>query len=275
MSSPVIFDQPGFWGPVTASIDWCEPNYVVSPYIAEFWNTISNIGLILLPLFGLYQTIRHRFETRMVLACVATLMVGLGSALFHGTLLFTCQLGDELPMLWAALVTLYSLIECEPKNRYPWLPYVMTAFGTVWSILSPWVHRHYPLAFEVVFISLEAICAYLVIPKIRETKSRPTKLLFYVGFVGSFVVAATCWLLDHFMCSTIKSSAAISLSPIYLYVGSLHGYWHIFMAIHCYCAFLFFCFLRAETLGRNPCYSTKGSLPILPYVRPRDKIRTA
>jgi hypothetical protein len=35
-------------------------------------------------------------------------------------------------MLWAALVTLYSLIESEPKNRYPWLPYVMTAFGTVW-----------------------------------------------------------------------------------------------------------------------------------------------
>jgi hypothetical protein len=41
-----------------------------------------------------------------------------------------------------------------------------------------------------VFISLEAICAYLVIPKIRETKSRPTKLLFYVGFVGSFVVGS-------------------------------------------------------------------------------------
>ena len=25
----------GYWGPVTASIDWCETNYQVTPYIAE------------------------------------------------------------------------------------------------------------------------------------------------------------------------------------------------------------------------------------------------
>jgi hypothetical protein len=143
----------------------------------------------------------------------------------------------------------------------------------------------------------------LVIPKVRKTKSRATKLLFGIGFVGSFAVgaslgdclstlpytdtafyfylfiikssAATCWLLDNWMCPRIKASAAVSLNPAYLYVGSLHGYWHIFMAIHCYCAYLFFTFIRAETLGRNPCYSTKGALPLLPYVRPRDKIRTA
>jgi dihydroceramidase len=207
-----------------------------------------------------------------MLACITTIMVGVGSALFHGTLLFTCQLGDELPMLWLVLVTLYCLIEDKPTNQYPRLPYAMTAFGGIWTLLSPWSHRHYPLAFEVVFIALEGACAYLIIPKIRNTKSLTTKYLFYFGFVASFIAAASFWLLDHWWCSTIKASA-ISLHPLFLYFGSLHGYWHIFMAIHCYSAFLFFCFLRNETLGRNPCYSMKGSL--LPYVRPRDKIRTA
>lgn len=38
----------GFWGPVTSSIDWCERNYTVTPYIAEFGNTLTNIGFVVL-----------------------------------------------------------------------------------------------------------------------------------------------------------------------------------------------------------------------------------
>ena len=26
---------------MTASIDWCETNYAWSPFVAEFWNTVS------------------------------------------------------------------------------------------------------------------------------------------------------------------------------------------------------------------------------------------
>ena len=29
-------DYPGYWGPPTATIDWCEANYDVSFYVAEF-----------------------------------------------------------------------------------------------------------------------------------------------------------------------------------------------------------------------------------------------
>ncbi len=34
----------GFWGPRTASVDWCEPNYVWSHYVAEWWNTITSVS---------------------------------------------------------------------------------------------------------------------------------------------------------------------------------------------------------------------------------------
>lgn len=46
--------ESGYWGEVTATMDWCERNYVVTPYIAEFYNTISNLGFIGLSLAGIW-----------------------------------------------------------------------------------------------------------------------------------------------------------------------------------------------------------------------------
>ena len=52
-------EEKGFWLPHTATIDWCESNYAVTSYIAEFWNTVSNLVMILFPMYGIYWSWKH------------------------------------------------------------------------------------------------------------------------------------------------------------------------------------------------------------------------
>ena len=76
----------GYWGKHTATIDWCESNYEVrtttasleyfefetmslfpiqvTEYIAEFWNTITNLVIMIPPLYGMIDAYRQGFEKR-------------------------------------------------------------------------------------------------------------------------------------------------------------------------------------------------------------------
>lgn len=95
----------GYWTPVTgkrhsASIDWCEMNYQHTPYIVEFWNFLSSFTLCLLGIHDLILLTRQSARLVEKLVAVLFIVVGSGSAAFHGTLKFNYQLWDELPMFW-------------------------------------------------------------------------------------------------------------------------------------------------------------------------------
>jgi hypothetical protein len=87
------------WGDHTASIDWCEQNYVHTPYIAEFYNTLTNLPTILLGLWGCYGSFKGGLRRRYALGYLGLTGIGLGSLLFHATLKYEAQLLDELPMV--------------------------------------------------------------------------------------------------------------------------------------------------------------------------------
>ncbi|KAJ8309812.1 hypothetical protein KUTeg_011677 [Tegillarca granosa] len=102
----------GFWGKPTATIDWCEENYRISPYIAEFWNTISNLTFIIPPLAMLMIAVRESHENRYK-------MCHIGVSWFWFMVLSYDTLLDELPMIFGAAFLLYSHIEVtSPENHH-------------------------------------------------------------------------------------------------------------------------------------------------------------
>ncbi|KAL6927703.1 hypothetical protein ACO0SA_004326 [Hanseniaspora valbyensis] len=107
------------WGQVTSTIDWCEENYVQSTFIAEFCNTLSNMSYIIVSII-LYYRLNYKLnilETRFKLTMGGLLLVGLGSAMFHMSLRYDCQLLDELPMIYITCIPCYSVL-CEPLCYY-------------------------------------------------------------------------------------------------------------------------------------------------------------
>lgn len=90
-----------------STIDWCESNYIVSNYIAEYWNTLSGLCIILSGVFFKFNNNEWlnnniKYELNFNNICNYLILVGVGTMLFHGTLLYPFQLLDELPMLLVA-----------------------------------------------------------------------------------------------------------------------------------------------------------------------------
>lgn len=81
-----------------SSINWCELDYVKSEFIAEYWNTLTGIFLCLSSIYAFYNNAGHNINA-LQYSNVLLFFVGIGTMLFHGTLIYFWQLWDEIPMM--------------------------------------------------------------------------------------------------------------------------------------------------------------------------------
>jgi len=212
----------GYWGDSTSTIDWCEQNYVYTHYIAEFWNTLSSLSISFWSLIGIVLLLRNNFEWRFLLIHIITIIVGVGSALFHGTLLISGQMWDEVPMLWFIISLGYILLQLNiDGNR------LFTILGCVfYASLCSVVHYlgAYVLAFQAHFAFLIVLCSY----KLRTITLKEKSIAAYTYFPRAariiLIFSVAFWLADQFFCETFL----VSFNP------QGHAIWHLLnsLAIH-------------------------------------------
>jgi len=259
-----------YWGTPTASVDWCEKNYEVCHFIAEFWNTITSSFISVLGLVGIYLTLRERVEKRFAVLYAGIVIIGLGSVAFHGALLLEYQLLDELPMIWTTLAWVYIYRTMQsPRKGLPQdavLAKRLAVFGTLWGIGAPWVHYYAPIVFQSLFVGL---LGYSMLNAHTYWKicKNPTARTMYIFYNITLVLGAAIWLTDTHACN--KLHALFGDYWWHKYVGSFHGYWHCLMSVNVYLGPVFAAVVRAQMLDIPA--SIKWWMGCVPYVKRENK----
>ncbi|KAF9185250.1 Alkaline ceramidase 3 [Haplosporangium sp. Z 11] len=261
------FDQIGYWSPNTASVDWCENNYVVTYYIAEFWNTISSLFIILLGELGLYLCPTK--ERRFKVAFRTVSIVGIGSTLFHGTLRHKMQLLDELPMIYAATALVFISVETKHGPRGRWFPISLATWLLLTTIfVSITGGRIQFYTFQASFGVLQlAIIYYTSVLHIQQKaivfanggQNNSTWLIQRAMGVYAFAVAI--WLIDLHLCEFVNG---VGPNSVLKWNPQFHAWWHVFSISGVYFTTLLIAYQHYVAKGLQPAvYLWKGFAPAL------------
>ncbi|KDO22520.1 hypothetical protein SPRG_11704 [Saprolegnia parasitica CBS 223.65] len=201
----------GYWGAPTSSVDWCEDNYVWSYYIAEWWNSWSNVPPLALALYAMYKSRQAYADsaqpTSIRIAYLVPVIVFAGSFAFHSTLTFVGQMLDELPMMYGTLYFHYISLRHNPIMKW-----VLVAFAVGLTLMMAFFPES-PMPFRVAYGTLvAALLARSLFFNVNHEDVGHTRLLQLGALL--YVAAFGLWLLDQHFCATVK--------PL-----QLHALWHL------------------------------------------------
>ena len=190
-----------------SSLSWCEQDYTHSKYIAEYYNTITGFCLIISSIICYKQFNHYKLKTSQFLL----FLVGVGTILFHGTLLYIWQLLDEIPMI---LIVIEYLKIFFPDNKRIYYFYILIPI----IIGSYFINTNLQvISFQASFILLVLVCLRHL-RKVNKTKNKTSnKIGLFILFTSSLV-----WSIENNFCKYY---------PDYI---QLHALWHILTSIGMY-----------------------------------------
>jgi hypothetical protein len=183
-----------YWGEYDSSIIFCEDKYVDSPYIAEFYNTISGFSYVLV---GLYY-----LNTSIYKTAISQILLGIGTIMLHGTLRWYGQLADELAMV----TMMFMYIKEVQQISYNWLVLLYVLYAISFDL-----HAIFSLIFGVLLVY-----QYLLANCLAKSSGLHQKVDYYKY---TMILGTLCLGIDHIFC--VKNP-------------NFHTLWHIFTAYGAY-----------------------------------------
>lgn len=178
------------------------------------------------------RVLQYRLETVFIVWNVIVAVVGLGSALFHGTLLYECQvrnciafpgtakwylyslhpskMADELPMMWCCGCWFYLLPQL--KAGYGKLRYSIPVIAYVTAISLVHMFSKFVIVFQVHFGLLVAAGAAMTLYiSYTEPCKESDQLLKPWG--TSLILAAICWVCSDYNCQRMLGANSTFILP--------------------------------------------------------------
>ena len=251
-------DPTPFWSAfgTAASVDWCEPNYVHSLLVAEWWNTLSSLTMVVLGIQGAVRVRRTAgIERRFFVCFVLVAVVGFGSMAFHGTMLKVAQAMDELPMVYGGLGYAYCLINRshgDPDRARRW----RSGLGLYGAFFTA-AYFSLEAYFTFFVVTYALLMAGLILGGLRvawgATGSPEHRRLLALA-AGPFVAAFLFfWLPEHVFFSCDHAIQSLEL----------HAWWHLGAGLGAYVGTEYLLWDRLQHLGLGPVWKRWWGLPAI------------
>lgn len=248
----------GFWGPVTSTLDWCEINYERNAYIAEYWNTISNVFMFVPTLIGVLFL--RGVEPRFVGCYLSLALVGFGSWAFHMTLLYSMQLADELPMIWGTAILIYALVELDQPPRFnAALASGLVLYCSVVTVV--YLLLRTPLIHQAAYGTMVVICMFCA-TRVILLQRHIANATFFLLSCATYLLGFILWNVDTLTCPHLRRLRA-QMSPTWAPLVELHAWWHLLAGLGTYMGLLVTIDVRLKILKQKSRIAWLGPLPVI------------
>ncbi|EGX89935.1 alkaline ceramidase family protein [Cordyceps militaris CM01] len=226
----------GAWSPPTSRANFCEEDYGLTFYVAEFINSVTNIAYVYYALKYMYGPgSRGLWRPNLDFMSVTLFILGIGSFLFHASLRQTLEFVDELSMMgliWSMLQATLTVRQTPAAARLisAGLAVFFVSF-TVFYLRSPLI------IYQVVaFLSGVGVLILRVLylfhwmqpafPEAKRRAWRNTSIVSLLICVAGYAI----WNVDLEYCQMLRDiRQQVGLPWAWLF--EFHGWWHVLTAI--------------------------------------------